>query len=609
MLTYNRIAGILAAAVVVTACAEEKLPTRPVTSEEWSVVPEGAAPVEPVNTQWSRMSDEELTRAVEDANGRVFIGIKKPGAVRGVNTKGQVIVAAEVIADAKAALLARGLKLEREYRLIPAVVTTIAPQDVRSLRHLPFVDYLEPIFPGRRLTQEIPWGVDSIGAPEAWSEGATGWQVKVLVIDSGIDDDHEDLSIVDAKWCASDSSPPPECPEGDPDDCYGHGTMAAGVIAATNNSVGVKGVSHLVDLYSAKDGDYKNYTDGTICGLEWGDDKGVDVINLSTWDTVSTALTDAIKSVWYNGIFVVGSAGNYGVVEFPAYLHEVIAVGSVDDDYEVAPGSGQGDSLEVVAPGESIYTTYIGGGYTTTGGTSFSAPHVTGVVALMIDKNPDLTNDTIRNFLRRTATDLGPAGFDTTYGYGLVNAWKAAKWAEEILETFEVTATAPELVDSAGTYDLEGNTSDGADNWEWQRKDPGEGWELFASQKDTSVYLDPAAYAGPIQWKLKARRTSDETWDEDYDTTYFPLDVEIDGPTEVLPDDYCLWTADVSGGTGNYTYGWYKYYYYLGSNQYVNVDTGSEGFLLRLYVSDGVSGKWETSYITVTESAEECFNK
>ena len=115
-------------------------------------------------------------------------------------------------------------------------------------------------------------------------------------------------------------------------------------------------------------------------------------------------------------------------------------MGAVDRDGTICDYSQRGAMLDIVAPSkksyntEGIYTTYnmgegnIGNNYTSTfGGTSAACPQVAGVAALMLSANPYLSEEQVRSRLQSTATDLGETGFDSTYGYGLVNAFAAVK--------------------------------------------------------------------------------------------------------------------------------------------------------------------------------------
>jgi subtilisin family serine protease len=156
------------------------------------------------------------------------------------------------------------------------------------------------------------------------------------------------------------------------------------------------------------------------------------VISMSLGSTSdSTTLHDVITLAYSRGIVLVAAAGNSGpgenTVEYPAKYDQVIAVGATDANNEIASWSSRGSELELAAPGVSIYSTYKGGTYATLSGTSMACPHVTGTVALILQKNPGLTPNEVRGILRGSAVDPGSEGWDSTYGYGLVNAFEAVE--------------------------------------------------------------------------------------------------------------------------------------------------------------------------------------
>lgn len=410
-----------ALAAALAACSDQ--PVQPAGAPASAALPasaqEHAAP-------WRGMTDAELAGHVARAGGRVFIGFKELGAARGVDARGRVLVSEATVGRAKADLRARGLELEREYRLTPTVVARIPAHLVPVLRKLPFVDVVEPIFPGERLAQSTPWSVSQIGAPAVWPT-TRGAGVKLLVIDSGAPGSHEDLSVAARYRCGG---------VGDYD-TDGHGTFVSGVAAALNNTVGVVGVASGVSLYVAKDGDAQPDPAATACGVEWGRLQGVFVMNISTgYATAYESLTNQIVAAYNEGRLIVASAGNDygGAIRYPASLPEVIAVGATTSALAKADFSNVGAKLELVAPGKGITSTTLptgftctqGGKYGTCDGTSFSSPAVAAVAALVKAANPWFSNVDVRTRLQQSATDLGAAGRDTQFGYGLVDAQLAA---------------------------------------------------------------------------------------------------------------------------------------------------------------------------------------
>ncbi|MBI3631627.1 MAG: S8 family serine peptidase, partial [Candidatus Staskawiczbacteria bacterium] len=147
----------------------------------------------------------------------------------------------------------------------------------------------------------------------------------------------------------------------------------------------------------------------------------------SNCDSVLPSLTSSINYARSKGKSVVAAAGNSGGagVSIPGCVSKVITVGAVDDINVVTSWSSKGKSLELVAPGVTILSSVIGGGYESWSGTSMATPHVSAVIALMKQKNSALTPDQVTSKLNSTATDLGKIGYDNSYGYGLVNALSA----------------------------------------------------------------------------------------------------------------------------------------------------------------------------------------
>jgi hypothetical protein len=125
------------------------------------------------------------------------------------------------------------------------------------------------------------------------------------------------------------------------------------------------------------------------------------------------------------GGVVIMSAGNSGTFDTTAENPYIVTVSGTDSSDALASWSTTGNCVDLAAPGVSIYTTNNGGGYGSWTGTSFSSPIVAGVAALVISANPNLTGPGVRDCLTKSADDLGPAGWDTSFGWGRVNATKA----------------------------------------------------------------------------------------------------------------------------------------------------------------------------------------
>jgi MYXO-CTERM domain-containing protein len=266
------------------------------------------------------------------------------------------------------------------------------------------------------------WGVERIGAGLVHASSNRGAGVKVGIIDSGIDYTHPDLSANYAGgWDFVNN-------DDDPWDDFGHGTLVAGIVGAADDGQGVVGVAPEASLYAYKIMDSSGGSDFSyvIAALDRAIADGMDVVNMSfgSFGDPGQAVLDACERAAAAGILLVAAAGNLGTfdgggdnVTYPARYSSAIAVAATTNLDDRAFFSSTGPDLELAAPGYNIYSTDLFGGYAYESGTSMAAAHVAGAAALLIH---DGILD-VRGTLVSTAYDLGPAGFDTLYGYGLVN--------------------------------------------------------------------------------------------------------------------------------------------------------------------------------------------
>ena len=209
------------------------------------------------------------------------------------------------------------------------------------------------------------------------------------------------------------------------------------------------GVAPDVELYALKvlDNTGFGWWSDVIAALQWAVDHGIQVTNNSYADDSATdpsapepaALRAAFDSAEAAGVLHVAAAGNSGNaggtgdnVPYPARLASVVAVAATDYSNSRASFSSTGRSAELAAPGVEITSTTLGGGYGSGSGTSFASPHAAGAAALVIaagisDGNGNSRiNGEVRAILAQSADDLGAAGRDALYGWGLVNAARAA---------------------------------------------------------------------------------------------------------------------------------------------------------------------------------------
>lgn len=233
--------------------------------------------------------------------------------------------------------------------------------------------------------QMIPWGVKMINAPEVWAE-TTGKNVKIAVMDSGFDFRHPDFGQnVKEGFNAIE-------PKLLPNDDYGHGTLVTGVIAAKNNSIGVIGVSPDAEIYPVKVLD--QYGEGDIVdivrGIDWCIENKIQIINMSfALKDNDPLLKSSIEKALKSGIIIVASASNSfgGKVGYPASYDGVISVTSVDENVHLAEKSPIG-KIDFSAPGVGIVSTFNNEDYKEYSGNSLAAPHITGIIALILE-NPE----------------------------------------------------------------------------------------------------------------------------------------------------------------------------------------------------------------------------
>lgn len=269
-----------------------------------------------------------------------------------------------------------------------------------------------------------------IDAPEAWVK-STGNGVKVAVLDTGIDLDHEDIS---AKVVASQNYSTSTTL----DDKYGHGTHVAGIIAASkDNTLGVTGVCPDCQIMNVKVlGDNGSGALSAIAnGITWAADNGAKVINMSLGSTTSaTTLSSAVSYAWKKGVVIVAAAGNNGVKSqfYPAAYTNVIAVAATDNRDVKASFSNYGSTwVDVAAPGVNIFSTipnhpYALGtvyNYAYLSGTSMASPAVAGTAALVWTTSYGTTNTNVRYRIERQTDRI--AGTGTYWAYGRVNADRA----------------------------------------------------------------------------------------------------------------------------------------------------------------------------------------
>jgi subtilisin family serine protease len=276
-----------------------------------------------------------------------------------------------------------------------------------------------PTSPPPQPAQTTPWGVTKVwgGAQPA----ANGLNVKVAVIDTGIDLTHPDLQA-NIKGSVSYVS----FTTGDDD--HGHGSHVAGTIAAIPNTIGVIGVAPNASLYAVKvlDRNGSGYISAVAAGIDWSRTNAMHIANMSLGGGDSITMHNACDAAQAAGVLLVAAAGNGGdgstattELSYPGAYTSCVGVGATDINDNLASFSNTGSFVDVSGPGVSVPSTYKDGGYATFSGTSMASPHAAGLAALLWTPGVS-TEATVRAALLTHVRDKGPAGYDNGFGYGIV---------------------------------------------------------------------------------------------------------------------------------------------------------------------------------------------
>ncbi len=273
-----------------------------------------------------------------------------------------------------------------------------------------------------------------IDAPYAWQVTRGSSATRIAILDSGIDQNHEDLAakiVANRNFSSSRTV----------DDRYGHGTHVAGTAAAlSDNGRGVAGVALNAALMNVKVlGDNGSGSCSAIAnGMTWAADNGAQVINMSLGGGACAAEENAVNYAWNRGVLLAAAAGNSGAetVSCPACYANTIAVAATDNDDLRADFSNYGPGVDVAAPGKHVFSTFpnhrnrIGKrNYDYGSGTSMAAPHVAGAAGLIWSTVSDSAgdgalNDEVRSRIETYADNIPGTG--TLWSAGRLNACRAA---------------------------------------------------------------------------------------------------------------------------------------------------------------------------------------
>ncbi|OWR30367.1 hypothetical protein CDO73_10605 [Saccharibacillus sp. O23] len=466
--------------------------------------------------------------------------------------------------DGREAALEQSEEVHHEFETVPAVSASVNPEELHDLVRNPDIAYVErnvefqvtddestptgdsqvtgtSSTPAANDVEKVRWNYEQVSPQTMWKQGFTGAGVKVAVIDSGIAA-HPELKIA-----GGISTVGPDLSSNYADD-NGHGTHVAGIIAADSGSGRVAGMAPGVSLYAVKalGADGKGTLQDVVEGLDWAIQNKMDIINLSLGgDTDSQLLHDMVDKASNQGILVVASAGNSGsasnvdqdTVNYPARYDSVIAVAAIDQNLKHADFSSAGPEVDIAAPGVDITSTYLNDQFATASGTSQAAPHVTGELALLKEKNPWASASKLRAILSSYAEEFGTPGRDNLYGDGVVT------FKENGTDT-----TAPAEVTGASTT---ASTSDSLTL----------GWTLPADPdfKEVRIYNGPAVQ--PVVPTAASYKFSGLTPETDYSFRLTTVDttgnesagVIVNGRTQAVPPTTDTTTPPSGGGSSTPT--------------------------------------------------------
>ena len=297
---------------------------------------------------------------------------------------------------------------------------------IKEIRNEYHVKNPEPSFILNTLTISDPlyteqWYIPGMGFDKAWTMTKNKNQVKVAMIDSGIDIDHPDLNGKLLKGFDFVNN------DDDPSDDNGHGTFVAGIVAASSNMMGIKGLydpALIIPIKVIDEHGLGTYDD-VAKGILFAADHGANVINLSLGGyAYSFMLKDAVDYALEKGCIIIAAGGNDGIEQanYPAAYPDVIGVAASGYDDLIWSGSNRGKHIDVCAPGLNIISTALGGQYIRASGTSASASMVSALAAMLVSDKPGLSSSSIKQTIMQSAKDLGLVGWDKDYGHGMVAA-------------------------------------------------------------------------------------------------------------------------------------------------------------------------------------------
>lgn len=252
---------------------------------------------------------------------------------------------------------------------------------------------------------------------------ATGEGVRVAVIDAGVDTAHPEIAggLLDGSVSRAASA---------------HGTAVAGIIGARKRLTGIAPGSRILalDAFADSGGRDLGSTIDILRSLEAAAKHDARIVNMSFAGPRDDLLARALRALTLHDVVLVAAAGNGGAEAeppYPAAHPDVLGVTAVDSRGALYEKATHGAHVALAAPGVDLLAPATDRGYQTISGTSMAAAHISGVAALILQANPELTPDALRDILLGTARDIGPPGRDDMYGAGEADALAAVTRARE----------------------------------------------------------------------------------------------------------------------------------------------------------------------------------
>jgi gliding motility-associated-like protein len=336
------------------------------------------------------------------------------------------------------------------------------------------------------------WHLDKIKARDAWNIEKGGKNILIAVVDDGIDTAHSEFQSSIWKntneianngidddnngyiddifgWDMADNDNNPSVTSSNN---LSHGTHCAGIAAArTNNNNGISSISYFSKIMTIKCGrNGSSQIFNPYQGVEYAIENGARIISMSWGGGSYSYIYETIFAVAaQNNILCIAAAGNSSTNAkmYPAGYNNVIAVGSTTTTDTKSSFSNYGNWIDVMAPGSSIYSTVPGNNYATYSGTSMACPMVSGLCALMLSRNPNLSATQVESCLKNTCDNIDSANqsYIGSIGAGRINALEALRCIKSLNASFNTSKTFVCTGDTIHFKDLSFPTPN---SWLWE---------------------------------------------------------------------------------------------------------------------------------------------